>query len=150
MLVSIESHFRNASQYRLQDKPKMGYVGRAVARFERECESDQEEEVMLRRPRTRKRSNTSWNINNINILVLRWTRGMFAVSKRTQAELFLASVLSECGLFVFMEMLLLFVSLSVNMYNIEIKHLFMLFKAVYKCINVHNGTRKSLLDILQV
>ncbi len=65
------------------------------------------------------------------MLVLRWTRRMFAVSKRTQAELFLASVLSECGLFVFMEMLLLFVSLSVNMYNIEIKHLFMLFKAMY-------------------
>lgn len=79
---------------------------------------------------------------------------MFAVSKRTQAELFLASVLCECGRFVFMEMLLLFVSLSVNMMgkvaNIESKHLFILFKAVHKCINVHNGTRKSLLDILQV
>ncbi|XP_051545577.1 death-associated protein kinase 2-like [Myxocyprinus asiaticus] len=42
-----------------QDKPKMGYVGGTVAMFERECESDQEEEVMLRRPRTRKRSSTS-------------------------------------------------------------------------------------------
>ncbi|XP_059392171.1 death-associated protein kinase 2 isoform X1 [Carassius carassius] len=42
-----------------QDKPKKGYVGRTVAMFERECESDQEEEGMLRRPRTRKRSSTS-------------------------------------------------------------------------------------------
>ncbi|XP_056595999.1 death-associated protein kinase 2 [Triplophysa dalaica] len=42
-----------------QDKPKMGYVGCAVAMLERECESDQEEEVMLRRPTTRKRSSTS-------------------------------------------------------------------------------------------
>ncbi|XP_051976088.1 death-associated protein kinase 2-like isoform X2 [Xyrauchen texanus] len=42
-----------------QDKPKMGYVGGTVAMFERECESDQEEDVMLRRPRTRKRSSTS-------------------------------------------------------------------------------------------
>ncbi|KAK7117784.1 hypothetical protein R3I94_023116 [Phoxinus phoxinus] len=42
-----------------QDKPKMGYVGRTVAMFERECESDQEEEVMQRKPRTRKRSSTS-------------------------------------------------------------------------------------------
>ncbi|XP_051979379.1 death-associated protein kinase 2 [Xyrauchen texanus] len=42
-----------------QDKPKMGYVGSTVAMFERECESDKEEEVMLRRPRTRKRSSTS-------------------------------------------------------------------------------------------
>nr|XP_684726.6 death-associated protein kinase 2 [Danio rerio] len=34
-----------------QDKPKI--------KFERECESDQEEEVMLRRPQTRRRSSTS-------------------------------------------------------------------------------------------
>lgn len=80
---------------------------------------------------------------------------MFAVSKYSQAELFLASVMrSECGLVVFIEIQLLFVSMSVNMMqnvaNIVRKHLFMLFKAVYKCINVHNGIRKSLLDILQV
>ncbi|XP_056307573.1 death-associated protein kinase 2 isoform X3 [Danio aesculapii] len=42
-----------------QDKSKMGCVGRTVAKFERECESDQEEEVMLRRPQTRRRSSTS-------------------------------------------------------------------------------------------
>lgn len=42
-----------------QDKSKMGYVGRTAAKFERECESDQEEEVMLRRLQTRKRSSTS-------------------------------------------------------------------------------------------
>ncbi|KAF4095242.1 death-associated protein kinase 2 isoform X1 [Onychostoma macrolepis] len=47
------------SHTKTQDKPKLGYVGRTVATFERECESDQEEEVMLRRPRTRKRSSTS-------------------------------------------------------------------------------------------
>ncbi|KAI4872203.1 hypothetical protein NFI96_031036 [Prochilodus magdalenae] len=45
--------------YPTQDRPKEGYVERTVAMFERECESDQEEEVMLRRPRTRKRSSTS-------------------------------------------------------------------------------------------
>lgn len=44
-------------------------------------------------------------------------------------KLFLASVLrSECGLFVFIEMQLLFISMSVNMMekvpNIERKHLF--------------------------
>ncbi|XP_030621828.1 death-associated protein kinase 2 isoform X2 [Chanos chanos] len=42
-----------------QAKPKPGYVERTVAMFERECESDQEEEVKFRRPRTRKRSSTS-------------------------------------------------------------------------------------------
>ncbi|XP_036431946.1 death-associated protein kinase 2 isoform X1 [Colossoma macropomum] len=42
-----------------QDRPREGYVERTVAMFERDCESDQEEEVMLRRPRTRKRSSTS-------------------------------------------------------------------------------------------
>lgn len=71
-LVSVEYRFTNAPQYLclgLQDKPKMGYVGRTVAMFERECESDQEEEVMLRKPRTRKRSSTSWN----SLLLLRPT-----------------------------------------------------------------------------
>lgn len=51
-----EYHFRNSCQYvclGLQDKSKI--------KFERECESDQEEEVMLRRPQTRRRSSTSWN-----------------------------------------------------------------------------------------
>ncbi|XP_026094950.1 death-associated protein kinase 2-like [Carassius auratus] len=42
-----------------QDKPEMGYESRAVAVFKRECDSDQEEEVIMRRPQTRKRSNTS-------------------------------------------------------------------------------------------
>ncbi|XP_042571490.1 death-associated protein kinase 2-like isoform X2 [Cyprinus carpio] len=42
-----------------QDKPKMGYEGQTVAVLGRECESDQEEEVIMRRPQTRKRSNTS-------------------------------------------------------------------------------------------
>ncbi|KTG35925.1 hypothetical protein cypCar_00018181, partial [Cyprinus carpio] len=59
MLVSFKSCFRNASQCRLQDKPKMGYEGQTVAVLGRECESDQEEEVIMRRPQTRKRSNTS-------------------------------------------------------------------------------------------
>ncbi|KAG5273229.1 hypothetical protein AALO_G00149080 [Alosa alosa] len=36
-----------------------GIVERTVAMFERDCESDQEEEVMYRKPRTRKRSSTS-------------------------------------------------------------------------------------------
>ncbi|KAK1789870.1 hypothetical protein P4O66_015750 [Electrophorus voltai] len=42
-----------------QDKPKEGYVERTIAMFERDCESDQEEEVLIKRPRTRKRSSTS-------------------------------------------------------------------------------------------
>ncbi|KAI2648274.1 Death-associated protein kinase 3 [Labeo rohita] len=58
-VVNIENFRRQYARRRWQDKPKLGYVGRTVAMFERECESDQEEEVMLRRPRTRKRSSTS-------------------------------------------------------------------------------------------
>ncbi|XP_059401979.1 death-associated protein kinase 2-like [Carassius carassius] len=42
-----------------QDKPEMRYESRAVAVFKRECDSDKEEEVIMRRPQTRKRSNTS-------------------------------------------------------------------------------------------
>lgn len=42
-----------------QENPKIGYVGSNGAMFERDCESDQEEEVMHRRPMTRKRSGTS-------------------------------------------------------------------------------------------
>ncbi|XP_012674177.1 death-associated protein kinase 2 isoform X2 [Clupea harengus] len=47
------------SQPKQKARPLPGIVERTVAMFERDCESDQEEDGVFRKPRTRKRSSTS-------------------------------------------------------------------------------------------
>lgn len=59
-IVALCNHLtRMMKKGQPKQQPLPGIVERTVAMFERDCESDQEEEVMYRRPRTRKRSSTS-------------------------------------------------------------------------------------------